>query len=409
MTEKPGVTLWLGLIFWACCTAAGPAWAELAGPYALAGDCGGFPRVAVRTAPGSCVGLVAAHLGFARGVAVLGGDVYVADMGGWRKAHGRVLRLGEGGHAAPQTVLDGLDQPNALVPGPHGTLYVGVLGAVLAFDPRAADPRAGLRVVVSGLPVDGRHPLPALAPAPDGSLFVNVGSASDNCRQAGGAPPDPAQPCPETLESPPRGAILRVVPGAQPVDARGAEVYARGLRNSMALAVLPSGALFAAANARDAIDQADPALADAELPHEPLLRVERGADYGWPYCYDDLRPSPEYPHFDCASRRAPERLLPAHAAPLGMLLYRGAALPDLDGRLLVAYHGYRANGHRLVAVSLDAQGRPAGEPRDLVYGWDGGMPGHPRGAPVGLCEAPDGSVLITEDHNGTLLRLAPDR
>ncbi len=56
-----------------------------------AGDCDGFPRLGLKTAPGMCVGLVQAHLGFVRGVACIGKDVYVADMGGWRKGRGRVL------------------------------------------------------------------------------------------------------------------------------------------------------------------------------------------------------------------------------------------------------------------------------------------------------------------------------
>jgi glucose/arabinose dehydrogenase len=388
------------------CLSAPSGRAGQAGPYATAGNCGGFPRVALRTPPGTCVGLVAAHLGFARGVAMIGRDIYVADMGGWRQGRGRILRLGEDGRAAPQTILAGLDMPNALVPGPQRTLYVGMLGKVVAFDPDAADPRASVREILVGLPEQGRHPLPALAVAADGALFVNLGSASDNCRDDSGAAPDANKPCPETQAVPPRGVLLRVVPGTAPVDAAHAEIYARGLRNSMALAVLPSGALLAASNARDAINQADPALADAELPHEPLVRVARGADYGWPYCYDERRPSPEYPQHDCSGTPAPDLLLPAHAAPLGMLLYRGQALPGLDGRLLIACHGYRANGHRLVALGLDAQGQPSAAAQDVISGWDGGSAGHPRGAPVALFEAPDGSVLLTEDHNGTLLRLA---
>jgi glucose/arabinose dehydrogenase len=103
-------------------------------------------------------------------------------------------------------------------------------------------------------------------------------------------------------------------------------------------------------------------------------------------------------------------LLPAHAAPLGMLLYRGKGgsqlLAALDGRLLIAYHGYRANGHRIVSVALDGQGSPAGPPADLVTAWDYAEGRHPQGAPVSLWELDDGSVLISEDHNGSLLRLA---
>jgi glucose/arabinose dehydrogenase len=376
--------------------------------YRTAGDCDGFPRIALDTAPGLCVGLVAEHLGFARGVTALGDDLYVADMGGWRKNHGRILRLPQRGHGKPETVLGGLNLPNALVPGPDGTLYVGLSGKIIRFDPRSADPARSVRDVVIGLPQSGRHPLAALAVAADGSLFVNVGSLTDHCEKSDGSVPDPAQPCLELQAAPPRGAILHITPGPQPVDAQTVKPYATGLRNSMALVLLPSGKLLAANNARDYINRTDPSLPDEDLPHEPVDVIEPGADYGWPYCYDDQRPSPEYPKFDCSGKHRPDLLLPAHAAPLGALLYRGNTLPGLDGRLLIGFHGYRANGHRLVSLALDHD-RPLGPPQAVVSGWNYADGVQPQGAPVSLWELDDGSVLISEDHNGTLLRLAPSR
>ena len=99
-------------------------------------------------------------------------------------------------------------------------------------------------------------------------------------------------------------------------------------------------------------------------------------------------------------------LLPAHAAPLGMLLYRGDKLPGLAGKLVIGYHGYRATGHRVVAVGLGADGRPTGTPTELVWDWEQKDGSHPQGSPVGLVQADDGSVLIAEDHSGALLRLA---
>ena len=375
--------------------------------YHATGDCAGFPRLPLTTAPGSCVGLVAQHLGFARGVAALGDDVYVADMGGWHKNRGRILRLPAGGRGKPEAVLSGLNLPNGLVPGPGGTLYVGLSGKIVRFDPKAKDPAATLRDVVVNLPQSGRHPLAALVVAADGSLYVNVGSATDHCEKADASAPDPAQLCPETQEAPPRGSLLHITPGDQPVDAQTVKPYATGLRNSMALVLLPNGRVLAVNNARDFINRADASLSDEQLPHEPVDRVEAGADYGWPYCYDEQRPSPEYPGFDCGQRRKPDLLLPAHAAPLGALLYHGKALPGLDGRLLIGFHGYRANGHRLVSLGLGADGKPAGQPQDVVSGWDYDQGTRPQGSPVGLWELDDGSVLVTEDHNGTLLRLAP--
>jgi glucose/arabinose dehydrogenase len=374
--------------------------------YRTAGDCDGFPAVALTTTAGLCVGLVADGLGHARGVAAIDDDVFVVDMVAWESKKGRLLKLSQGGRHAPEVVLHDLNQPNAVVRGPGRTLYVGVTGQVLQVDPYAADATRSARVIVDGLPTTGRHPVPSLAVGADGALFVNVGSSSDNCHPAGGRLPDPKAACPETQENPPRGSVLRFPPRATTWHASEQPPYARGLRNSMAMAVLANGKLAVAVNARDGINHADPALSDATLPHEPLIVLQPGGDYGWPYCYDQRVPSPEYPRFDCASKLAPDLLLPAHAAPLGMLLYHGDKLPGLAGKLVIGYHGYRQTGHRIVAVALDKDQRPTGTPTELVTDWDQRDGSHPQGAPVGLVEMADGSVLVTDDHNGTLMRLS---
>lgn len=376
--------------------------------YQTAGDCAGLPRVAVQTPAGLCLGLVAQGLGFARGVAVIGDDVYVADMGGWRANRGRLLKL-SGGRAPAVEVLKGLDQPNTLVATANGHLLIGLHGRIVEYVPG----HESLRERVTGLPADGRHPLTAFTQAPDGTLYVNVGSRSDNCEGADGKLQDPAQPCAELEARPPRGAILKIPPQpatAAAIDAATAGVHVRGLRNAMALALRADGVLLAAANARDAIDRHS-SFPDAELPHEPLIAAVAGADYGWPYCFDGAVPSPEYTARGCAGVRAPDLLLPAHAAPLGMLVYQGNAIAALAGRLIVGYHGYRNGGHRLVSIALatDAAKPPFAAPQDLAWGWDFAAGKMPRGAPVALAQMADGSVLVSEDHNGTLLRLAADK
>ncbi|HLJ64603.1 MAG TPA: glucose dehydrogenase [Stellaceae bacterium] len=376
--------------------------AHAAEPYRTEGDCDGFPKLDLKTAPGLCVGLVAEHLGFARGVAAVGADIYVLDMGGWRKGKGRLLHLGDRGHAAATVSLSGLDEPSAILALPDGRLLVGELGQVSVLDPRQTP--LALEKVASGLPRDGLHPLSALALTADGTLFLNSGSASDHCEHADGSPPDPHLPCPETLLPLPRAALFSL-----PLAGGDAVPFARGLRNSMALALLPGGQLVAAVNARDAINRADPALSDETLPHDTLVLVKKGADYGWPYCFDDNRRSPEYPDFDCGSREKPTLLLPAHAAPLGMVFYRDQRLPGLKAHLIIAYHGYRENGHRIVALAVGADGSLQGAPREIVGGWAREAGHHPQGAPVALAVMEDGSLLVTEDHNQTLLRVSVER
>jgi glucose/arabinose dehydrogenase len=371
--------------------------------YRTAGMCGGYPRVDLQTAPGMCVGLMAQRLGFPRGVAVVGNDIYVVDNGDWVPNKGRLLRLR--GTAPPQVLLMGLDRPNQIVVTSDKHLLIALVGRIVRVDPAAADMTASLHDVVVNLPATGRHPLPSMALAPNGWLYINVGSASDNCNQDTGTPSRPAV-CPETQEKPPRGSIIRAKLGSdKPLDAAQLPVFARGLRNSMALVVGPNGEVIDAVNARDAINAIDPSLSDEDLPHDTLDYLVEGADYGWPYCFDNNRPSPEYAQYDCATKKAPTRLLPPHAAPLGILIYRGHALPGLTHHLVIGYHGYRDQGHRIVSWKLDKNFQPVGDPQDLVWGW-GSAPGdHPMGSPVSLAELADGSLLVTEDRNGTLLKI----
>ena len=388
-----------------CVLAATPAPAREG--YRTSGSCDGVPRVALITPPGICVGLVAEQLGFPRGLALVGSDVYLADLASRTPGRGRVLRLPLFGRGAPQVVLTGLNQPNAIAAAPDGTLYIGEVGQIVRFDPKAANPRATMQLVVTGLPQDGRHNLTGFAIAADGALLVNIGSRSDNCEGDNGRAPNPAAPCPEFAGRPPRGVLIRIdATTVRPVRAANAPVFARGIRNALAFALLSDGRLIAAANARDSIDSADPHLSDAALPHDTLFVVERGSNYGWPYCFDANRPSPEYPRFDCRTMHLPNMLLPPHAAPLSMIRYTGTRLPGLNGKLILAYHGYRALGHRIVALPLGPNNVPHGPEATIVSGWTMKAGVRPQGFPSALLQLPDGSILVAEDHNRSLLRIS---
>lgn len=372
-------------------------------------ECDGLPRLSVKTAPGFCLGLVADRLKTPRGLAMLpNGDIVVADMGAWDAQRGRIWLLRRAAHGYAKSVLfDALDRPNGIALGPDGKVYVGMPRRIARFAPGDAKPVLedviGGASSVAALPSRGRHLLPGILFDATGGLVVSVGSASDHCENLDAAMA-PGAACLEREGQDALGVIRTYTmqwPAGKPT---GWNVRARGLRNSMAMAIDPrSGALWQADNGRDNLRAAMPSLKnDDDLPHDELNLVVPGADYGWPYCYDNAVRSPEYPGADCRAYRSPIRLLPAHAAPLGMTFYTARQFPPaFQNSLLITYHGYRKHGHRVVA--LQDAGGPVGISVTLVEGERG--PGQGLGAPVGIAVGPGGNVYVSDDHGGVVARL----
>jgi len=138
------------------------------------------------------------------------------------------------------------------------------------------------------------------------------------------------------------------------------EPFATGLRNSVALTVLPSGAVLQGENSID--------YPDAAQPPEELNRLQAGRHYGWPYCVGKGVAARGYEkRYDCAQSTPPVQIWPAHAAPLHLL--QGTAGSPFAGQLLVAWHGYRPTGQRVMRVPIRADGTPTGPPRPVLEGW----------------------------------------
>jgi glucose/arabinose dehydrogenase len=87
-----------------------------------------------------------------------------------------------------------------------------------------------------------------------------------------------------------------------------------------------------------------------------------------------------------------------------MAFYTARQFPPLYSHsLVIAYHGYRQHGHRVVALLDKAREGPAGRSVTLVSGARGKARG--LGAPVGVAVGADGNVYISDDHVGIVARL----
>jgi glucose/arabinose dehydrogenase len=428
--------------------ACAPAAAAGPTPYAIGrATCDGLPRLPIETAKGMCAGLVAGPPAGAFSKRLMkaprtllplddGRSWLVADLGGWTPGRGAIWRLTPRRGAPPQLerLLDRLVLPHGMATGPDGRVYVGEMSRIVAFDPRAANPALAVQTVVSGLPDNrlhaNRHPLSAFLFDRDGSLLVNVGAPSDQCLDPQGRPRGTDR-CLETEGDEPLAGVRRYPYLGGGRWSAKYTMLARGLRNSLAMVRHDSGTLLQAENSID--------YPDADAPYEEVNVLVAGRHYGWPYCYEYAETAPgwvERKAMDCKGRRhtAPAALLPPHAAPLAMTYYRGSMFPQLQGRLLMTWHGPREAGARLVALEVDAQGVPVARPRArypayavgkvrqipylrgpgvepivLTPGWRALAGRRPTRAPVGVTVAPDGSIWVAEDHNGTVIRFAVDR
>jgi glucose/arabinose dehydrogenase len=349
-------------------------------------------KLSVTVAPGYELETIATDLKAPRGVLPASeSEAWVVEFGGWNPKTGSLVKLTKTGKTwSVKRVLTKLDRPLSIVKGPDGKLYVGEVGRISRFDP-AVSPVV-LEPVITGLPGKGLHPLTPFAFTPDKQLFVGVGSSTNNCEKFKGKPTCPAAEGRNAI------AVIRKYAMDWPSGKAGAwTIVARGLRNSMGMAVHSSGTVMQAENGRDAINEADPKLSDETQPNEELNVVVQGGNYGWPYCYSDQRPSPEFKTYACKQTVAPLKLLPAHAAPLGMTYW--------GNQLVVSYHGYRDTGHRLMGFPIDSSGKPNAEGVELIGNW-GETDTQEFGGPVGTAVAPDDSLWVTDDRNNVIVRLS---
>ena len=204
--------------------------------------------------------------------------------------------------------------------------------------------------------------------------------------------------------------------------------YATGMRQGLALA-WHDGHLYMAMNSRDSLDTLYPELFTPDdnqnRPLEPLLQVNEGSVFGWPYCFFDgaankMILAPEYGGDGktigrCAQFEAPVATFPAHYAPVDLQFFTGNALPaKYRGGAFIVMHGSwnRAPapmaGYNVLYQPF-ANGKPSGKFEVFADGFAGKTPlMSPNDAvarPNGIALGPDGSFYITESVKGKTWRV----
>ena len=350
------------------------------------------------------------------------GDVYVALEGARGGGGGGVLALRDADHdgKAEQQERFGTRAGSGIAIA-GGWLYHAPADAVLRWRlaPGRLAPAGEPETIVTGLPTGG-HSAKTVALDGRGGLFVNIGSRTNACqetdRERGSRG---VNPCTE-LET--RAGIWRF-DAARANQAPGdGQRWATGIRNAVGITIAPGGQLWAMQHGRDQLHDNWPDLYDdrksAENPAEELISVNRGDDFGWPYCFYDvdlhrLVQAPEYGGGNgavgpCAQKKAPVAAFPGHWAPESVVFYTGTMFPArYRGGAFVAFHGSwnRAplpqEGFRVSFVP--ATGGRLGSAYETFA--DGFQAHGPSRRPMGLAVAPDGALLITDDASGRIWRV----
>jgi glucose/arabinose dehydrogenase len=327
----------------------------------------------VRVPPGFTIELFADGLGNVRTLRTGPDGLLYAAI----SEDGRVVRFDPAAaNAEPETVADDLSLPYGL-DFHEGDLYVGEGHQVIRLD---GPDFTRATVVVPNLPTGG-HWTRELVFGADGMLYVSVGSSCNLCEERDER----------------RAAVTRYRP-----DGSGQQVIARGLRNAAGLAVHPgTGAVWASQNERDNLGD--------DVPPEEINVLTDGADFGWPYCYGQRLPNPEYRDRAgrCAPTTPPALEIQAHSAPLGVAFYTGDQFPEeYRGDFFVAFHGSwnrrEPTGYLLAHVDVQ-NGRPVSY-QPFAQGWlqpNGRVTGRPVYPAVGS----DGALYLSDDGEGRIWRI----
>ena len=317
------------------------------------------------------------------------GDLFLAES---QTGKIKVFRgVGADGKAQQVSVFaTDLDLPFGIAFYPAGPdpkwLYVGNTDGIVRFAYHNGQLKAdGPPQHLADLPGGGRlrgggHWTRDLVFSPDGTkLFASVGSHSNV---------DDSDTHPEEFH---RADVLEFTP-----EGKFTKIYAWGLRNCVGEAINPiTGELWCSTNERDALGN--------NLVPDYVTHVQKGGFYGWPWYYmgghQDPRHEGKHPELQ-SKVITPDILLNPHFASLEMLFYQGSQFPaEFKGDGFACEHGSwnraQRSGYEVIRLPMK-DGHATGEYEDFLTGFTLGD-GEVWGRPVGIAQAPDGSLFVSDD------------
>lgn len=296
--------------------------------------------------------------------------------------------------------LKGLRNPNSIAfftdeRGVHW-FYLALTDRLLRYQYHAGDdaPRGNPEVLATfpdyGLSYKygGWHLTRTVAIGGNGKIYVAVGSSCNACEEK------------EAV----RASILEMDP-----DGKNQKRFAHGLRNAVGLRWIKSensqGGLFATNMGSDHLGDHKPA--------DTMYRIQDGANYGWPYCfqsgagrYPDPKFNPRAKKLNCRQSPQAYAAFDAHSSPLGLDYFDESHGDKLRHSFLVGLHGSTKKnlnrGYRVVQLARNSStgGPTPATPEDFIRGFL--QEGKVFGRPVDILNFGTDAFLLTDDYAGVV-------
>ncbi|MGH9551372.1 MAG: PQQ-dependent sugar dehydrogenase [Terriglobales bacterium] len=322
---------------------------------------------------------------------------------GTRIANGSVYAVPDRDHDGKADgvieLVTGLNTPNGVAVR-DGALYVAEIPRILRIDnvETKLAPHAKFKVVYDKLPTDPHHGWKYIKFGPDGWLYVPIGAPCNVC-----VSPDARF-----------ASLMRIKP-----DGTGLESYAKGIRNTVGFDWDPrTHELYFTDNGRDWLGDDIPC---DELDYAP----HPGMNFGFPYRWGDNQIDKDFGDKAPAGMEftPPALCLGPHVAALGMKFYTGEMFPkQYKNDVFVCEHGSwnrsKKIGYRVMHIGFK-NGKPATYEPFITGFLAGDQPstnksfnfgslnssGEPWGRPVDVLQMPDGALMISDDHSGSIYRV----